>query len=56
MLRHFVDAAQSTTAEQLLQVFDHFHCMNLRLVELFHTLPHPRDADLFGPGAATPAR
>ena len=37
MLRHFVDAAQSTTAEQLLQVFDRFHLMNLRLVELFHT-------------------
>ena len=29
--------AQSTTAEQLLQVFDDFHLMNLRLVELFHT-------------------
>jgi aspartyl-tRNA(Asn)/glutamyl-tRNA(Gln) amidotransferase subunit A len=37
VLRHFVDAAQSTTAEQLLKVFDHFHFMNLRLVELFHT-------------------
>ncbi len=37
VLRHFVDAAQSTTAEQLLQVFDHFHLMNLRLVELFHS-------------------
>ena len=36
VLRHFVDAAQSTTAEQLLQVFDQFHLMNLRLVELFH--------------------
>ena len=37
VLRHFVDAAQSTTAEQLLHVFDHFHLMNLRLVELFHS-------------------
>jgi Asp-tRNA(Asn)/Glu-tRNA(Gln) amidotransferase A subunit family amidase len=37
VLRHFVDAAQSTTAERLLQVFDNFHLMNLRLVELFHT-------------------
>jgi Asp-tRNA(Asn)/Glu-tRNA(Gln) amidotransferase A subunit family amidase len=37
VLRHFVDVAQSTTAEQLLQIFDDFHLMNLRLVELFHT-------------------
>ena len=37
VLRHFVDVAQSTTAEQLLQVVDNFHFMNLRLVELFHT-------------------
>jgi len=37
VLRHFVDLAQATTAEQLLQVFDRFHLMNLRLVELFHT-------------------
>ena len=37
VLRHFVDAAQSTTAEQLLQVFDHYHLMNLRLVDLFHS-------------------
>jgi aspartyl-tRNA(Asn)/glutamyl-tRNA(Gln) amidotransferase subunit A len=37
VLRHFVDAAQSTTAEQLLQVFDRFHLMNLKLVELFRT-------------------
>jgi len=37
VLRHFVDAAQATTAEQLLQVLDRFHFMNLRLVELFHT-------------------
>ena len=37
VLRYFVDAAQSTTAEQLLEVFDRFHFMNLRLVELFHS-------------------
>jgi aspartyl-tRNA(Asn)/glutamyl-tRNA(Gln) amidotransferase subunit A len=37
VLRHFVDAAQSTTAEQLLAVFDTYHYMNLRLVELFHS-------------------
>jgi aspartyl-tRNA(Asn)/glutamyl-tRNA(Gln) amidotransferase subunit A len=37
VLRHFVDLAQSTTAEQLLQIFDRFHLMNLRLVELFHS-------------------
>jgi aspartyl-tRNA(Asn)/glutamyl-tRNA(Gln) amidotransferase subunit A len=38
VLRHFVDAAQATTAEQLLQVFDRFHLMNLRLVELFRSV------------------
>jgi aspartyl-tRNA(Asn)/glutamyl-tRNA(Gln) amidotransferase subunit A len=37
VLRQMMDAAQSTTAEQLLGVFDQFHRMNLRLVELFHT-------------------
>ncbi len=37
VLRHFVDAAQSTTAEELLRVFDNYHYMNLKLVELFHT-------------------
>ncbi len=37
VLRHFVDLAQSTTAEELLQILDRFHLMNLRLVELFHT-------------------
>ena len=37
MLRHLVDAAESTTAEELLLVFDRFHLMNLRLVELFHS-------------------
>jgi aspartyl-tRNA(Asn)/glutamyl-tRNA(Gln) amidotransferase subunit A len=37
VLRHFVNVAQSTTAEQILQVFDHFHLMNLKLVDLFRT-------------------
>jgi aspartyl-tRNA(Asn)/glutamyl-tRNA(Gln) amidotransferase subunit A len=36
VLRLVVDAAQSTTAEQLIGIFDRFHHMNLRLVELFH--------------------
>ena len=37
VLRHYVEAAQATTAEQLLLVFDNYHRMNLRLVELFHS-------------------
>ncbi len=37
LLRHSVEAAQSTTAEELFVAYDHFHAMNLRLVELFHT-------------------
>jgi len=37
VLRHFVNVAQSTTGEEILQVFDHYHLMNLRLVELFRT-------------------
>jgi aspartyl-tRNA(Asn)/glutamyl-tRNA(Gln) amidotransferase subunit A len=37
VLRHFVNEAQATTAEQLLTIFDRFHRMNLRLVELFRT-------------------
>ena len=37
MLRRLTDAAQATTAEQLLLVIDRFHAMNLRLVELFRT-------------------
>jgi aspartyl-tRNA(Asn)/glutamyl-tRNA(Gln) amidotransferase subunit A len=37
VLRHFVDVARSTTGEEILQVFDHYHLMNLRLVELFRT-------------------
>jgi aspartyl-tRNA(Asn)/glutamyl-tRNA(Gln) amidotransferase subunit A len=36
VLRAIVDAAQSTTAEQLVQIFDRFHLMNLALVGLFH--------------------
>ncbi len=35
VLRLIVDNAESTTAEQLLGIFDRFHRMNLRLVELF---------------------
>jgi aspartyl-tRNA(Asn)/glutamyl-tRNA(Gln) amidotransferase subunit A len=37
VLRHFVNEAQATTAEQLLKIFDRFHYMNLRLVDLFHS-------------------
>ncbi len=37
VLRHFVNEAQETTAERLLQISDGFHRMNLRLVELFRT-------------------
>jgi aspartyl-tRNA(Asn)/glutamyl-tRNA(Gln) amidotransferase subunit A len=37
VLRHFVDQAQSTTGEDVLSIFDRFHLMNLRLVELFRT-------------------
>ena len=37
VLRDYVEAAQATTAEQLLVVFDNYHRMNLRLVELFHS-------------------
>ena len=36
VLRAIVDAAQSTTAEELVQVFDRFHRMNLTLIDLFH--------------------
>ncbi|HVB91246.1 MAG TPA: amidase [Acidimicrobiales bacterium] len=36
VLRLIVDSAASTTAEQLIGIFDHFHLMNLRLVDLFH--------------------
>jgi aspartyl-tRNA(Asn)/glutamyl-tRNA(Gln) amidotransferase subunit A len=37
VLRHFVNVAQETTGEEILQIFDRFHLMNLRLVELFRT-------------------
>jgi aspartyl-tRNA(Asn)/glutamyl-tRNA(Gln) amidotransferase subunit A len=37
LLRHLLGNAQETTAEQLLQIFDRFHHMNIRLVELFRT-------------------
>jgi Asp-tRNA(Asn)/Glu-tRNA(Gln) amidotransferase A subunit family amidase len=37
-LRAFVDAAQSTTAEQLVRAIDRCHMMNLDLVDLFHSV------------------
>jgi len=37
-LRALVDAAQSTTAEQLVRAFDRCHMMNLDLVDLFHSV------------------
>lgn len=37
VLRHFVDVAQATSGEEILRVFDRYHRMNLRLVELFRT-------------------
>jgi aspartyl-tRNA(Asn)/glutamyl-tRNA(Gln) amidotransferase subunit A len=37
VLRYLLDSAEATSAEQILRVFDHFHLMNLRLVELFRT-------------------
>jgi len=36
VLRAVIEGAQATTAEALVGVFDRFHTMNLRLVELFH--------------------
>jgi len=36
VLRAIVDAAQSTSAEELVGVFDRFHRMNLTLIDLFH--------------------
>ncbi|HWE67318.1 MAG TPA: amidase [Acidimicrobiales bacterium] len=36
VLRAIIEAAEATTAEALVQIFDRFHLMNLRLVELFH--------------------
>ena len=36
LLRHLTASAESTTAVELLRVFDRFHTMNLRLVSLFH--------------------
>jgi aspartyl-tRNA(Asn)/glutamyl-tRNA(Gln) amidotransferase subunit A len=35
VLRMIIEAAESTTAEQLIGILDRFHLMNLRLVELF---------------------
>jgi Asp-tRNA(Asn)/Glu-tRNA(Gln) amidotransferase A subunit family amidase len=36
VLAAIIDAAQSTTAEELVRIFDRFHYMNLALIELFH--------------------
>jgi aspartyl-tRNA(Asn)/glutamyl-tRNA(Gln) amidotransferase subunit A len=36
VLRAIIDFAQATTGEQMVQMFDRFHLMNLRLVDLFH--------------------
>jgi aspartyl-tRNA(Asn)/glutamyl-tRNA(Gln) amidotransferase subunit A len=36
VLRAIVDAAQYTSAEELVGVFDRFHRMNLTLIDLFH--------------------
>jgi aspartyl-tRNA(Asn)/glutamyl-tRNA(Gln) amidotransferase subunit A len=36
ILRAIIDAAERTTAEQLIGILDRFHQMNLRLVDLFH--------------------
>jgi Asp-tRNA(Asn)/Glu-tRNA(Gln) amidotransferase A subunit family amidase len=36
VLRLLVEGAESVTGEQMVQIFDRFHLMNLRLVELFH--------------------
>jgi Asp-tRNA(Asn)/Glu-tRNA(Gln) amidotransferase A subunit family amidase len=38
MLRAFVDAAQTTTAEQLVRALDRCHLLNLDLVDLFHSV------------------
>ncbi len=37
VLRRLVETAQSTTAEELFCVYDRFHLLNLRLIELFRT-------------------
>jgi Asp-tRNA(Asn)/Glu-tRNA(Gln) amidotransferase A subunit family amidase len=37
VLRMLVEGAESVTAERLVTIFDRFHAMNLRLVELFHS-------------------
>ena len=37
VLRAIIGAADSITAESLVEVLDRFHLMNLRLVELFHS-------------------
>ncbi len=36
ILRSIIEAAGTTTAEELINILDRFHLMNLRLVDLFH--------------------
>jgi Asp-tRNA(Asn)/Glu-tRNA(Gln) amidotransferase A subunit family amidase len=38
VLRAIIGAAEATTAEELVQIFDRFHLMNLALVDLFHSV------------------
>src|SRR5580698_1724934 len=38
ILRAIIEAAEATSAEDLVRIFDRFHTMNLRLVELFHSV------------------
>jgi aspartyl-tRNA(Asn)/glutamyl-tRNA(Gln) amidotransferase subunit A len=50
VLRMIVESAKSTTAEDLINILDRFHVMNLRLVDLFH-----RSRILVTPTCAGPA-
>jgi aspartyl-tRNA(Asn)/glutamyl-tRNA(Gln) amidotransferase subunit A len=50
VLRMIVEAANTTTAEQLIHILDRFHAMNLRLVDLFH-----RSRILVTPTTSAPA-
>ncbi len=52
VLRHFVNVAQSTTAEQILQVFDRFHLHEPEVGRLVPSLTDPRHADLRRPRPA----
>jgi aspartyl-tRNA(Asn)/glutamyl-tRNA(Gln) amidotransferase subunit A len=50
VLRSIVEAANTTSAEQLFGILDRFHAMNLRLVDLFH-----RSRILVTPTTSAPA-